>query len=719
MTVALLAKWGDQPPGTLYTSDSTTEAAMVTAKVATANLAGAIAWVKPGSSPGSQGEPFTRTESDALRGVVSGDGLGVPEYAAQWESAIAAAMRLKAPTSLPTIPETLPAVVSGTTYYIDPLDPAASDSNAGTSVSLPWASIAKINGLNPGAGAVILIAADAVFEFAQTWTAYKAYGTTGLIVFDNLRGTITQPITIKPYYPRAVSDATKPTIRWFANTVGGDWTQEAGNGGRIWSTVWSRTTAITREMQVFFGPNRAVLGLAPGQDSNLPTALSMANQFVADGSKVYVWVPDATNPVTYYGAVTITGGNAVFQTFWNGGHYLRIFGLRFEDCYPLKLSYASSAATDVKGFELAYCQFYRTISVFLRNGQTEATAREFETSVHDCEFLSLPHTGIRHSSIAGTAGNTHSWEVYRNRVIGANLSASYGGGLLYNQAIGGTKHHAWGNYGYDCRNGAGTGGLTYGTGAAQIDGSFIYFDIGVDTAVAWANIAERCGMGYQGNRMIRCHYVGNLAIDCGSFGSFTASAGSESNKAITLAHNTWLWTGRINRSQLERGPNIGGDTIGNWDTWPVFEVSNQQAGANSQASATALQRLVFVNNLAINASGSQFTGKAMFGFPETRIASGALLVAGNAAAGLANNVIVDKDSGTDRSFYPRYMALRAASSVGAAWVASATSGVARPAIGSPLIGAGEPLNVTYRDIGGRAFALAPLQPTIGCYEVNA
>jgi len=74
MTVALLAKWGDQPPGTLYTSDSTTEAAMVTAKVATANLAGAIAWVKPGSSPGSQGEPFTRTESDALRGVVSGAG---------------------------------------------------------------------------------------------------------------------------------------------------------------------------------------------------------------------------------------------------------------------------------------------------------------------------------------------------------------------------------------------------------------------------------------------------------------------------------------------------------------------------------------------------------------------------------------------------------------------------------------------------------------------
>lgn len=44
MTVALLAKWGDQPPGTLINSDTVTEAAMIAAKVATATLAGAVAW---------------------------------------------------------------------------------------------------------------------------------------------------------------------------------------------------------------------------------------------------------------------------------------------------------------------------------------------------------------------------------------------------------------------------------------------------------------------------------------------------------------------------------------------------------------------------------------------------------------------------------------------------------------------------------------------------
>lgn len=84
MTVALLAKWGDQPPGTLYTSDSITEAAMVTARVATATLTGAVAWVRPGNSPGSQGEPFSRAESDAIRGVVSGAGITADDIGSAW-----------------------------------------------------------------------------------------------------------------------------------------------------------------------------------------------------------------------------------------------------------------------------------------------------------------------------------------------------------------------------------------------------------------------------------------------------------------------------------------------------------------------------------------------------------------------------------------------------------------------------------------------------------
>jgi hypothetical protein len=48
MTVKLLGSWGAQPAGTLFTSDAATEAAMITAKVATADLTGGVVYAPPG-----------------------------------------------------------------------------------------------------------------------------------------------------------------------------------------------------------------------------------------------------------------------------------------------------------------------------------------------------------------------------------------------------------------------------------------------------------------------------------------------------------------------------------------------------------------------------------------------------------------------------------------------------------------------------------------------
>lgn len=70
MTVKLIAMWGGQPPGTLYSTDATTEAAMITAGVAIADLTGAVAWMPPGNSQGL-GVPadiagYTAAQIDAL-----------------------------------------------------------------------------------------------------------------------------------------------------------------------------------------------------------------------------------------------------------------------------------------------------------------------------------------------------------------------------------------------------------------------------------------------------------------------------------------------------------------------------------------------------------------------------------------------------------------------------------------------------------------------------
>ncbi|MEY5098882.1 MAG: hypothetical protein RJA36_1601 [Pseudomonadota bacterium] len=50
MTVKLLGPWGTQPAGTLYTTDATTEAAMISAKVATSDLTGGVVYVPPGGA---------------------------------------------------------------------------------------------------------------------------------------------------------------------------------------------------------------------------------------------------------------------------------------------------------------------------------------------------------------------------------------------------------------------------------------------------------------------------------------------------------------------------------------------------------------------------------------------------------------------------------------------------------------------------------------------
>lgn len=64
MTVKLLSAWGNQPPGTLYTSDANTEAAMIAAKVATATLAGAGPWTSPGAPPNvGQSSPIILAQS--------------------------------------------------------------------------------------------------------------------------------------------------------------------------------------------------------------------------------------------------------------------------------------------------------------------------------------------------------------------------------------------------------------------------------------------------------------------------------------------------------------------------------------------------------------------------------------------------------------------------------------------------------------------------------
>lgn len=639
--------------------------------------------------------------------LVSGDGIPPNNYTSAVEKAISAAVRLRAMTAAPTVPETVPTNKSnGAVLYIDTV--TGNNANAGTAAA-PWKDAWKSPG-SLSAGATLYLAPE-IYEYAATWTDYKAGRVDATNSFGNnfgaFTGTAANPITIRPYYPRGYTTA-KPTIRWYALMQAGDWTQESGiSGGKVWSAAWAKGGNAYYNVGVAFGAARR-MGVAWRQQntSGAPASLVGADQFSVDATKVYVYVPDGSNPNAYYGEIRIFGGNqqAIYRSFNGLAQYVRIFGIRFEMCMPI-VSWASNTTVNADNLEIAYCEFVKTTPSFLKNAQAAASATETVLSIHDnyCEdthsaVFSLAATG-------GTAGNTMSWEVYRNRVIRGNVSACYGGALIYNQSTGGTKHIAWGNYGFDCRA---------GYAGEDFDGAFLYSDVNSDKAIFAGNIAEQCGKPYQFNSMSGLGiWLSNLAIDCGAFGSISNTTGDLKAPSALVGHNEYLLTGRFEISTLPTPNNVGGTGVKSWLQEPVFNVGNSQANTTSN-TAYNFGTFTLVNNAAVTMSGSQLIGKAFSFLSQTWTTT--LLVAGNAAAGFANALITEGRGGADYTYSARYMHLIGAAADAPAWLAQGATGIARPGVGSPLIGAGASLSVQYQDIGGRNFAAVP---TIGCYEVNA
>lgn len=651
--------------------------------------------------------PYTRYYWDGTKmaelGAVSGDGIPPPDYRTEIEQGIAEAFRLRVMQVAPTVPETKPTnLATGNAYYIDNV--VGNNANSGLTPALAFADAWRIPG-SPPAGSIIHFAADCVWEYAQTWANYKA-NTLWTGTMNTWVGSSTNPIIMRPYYPRGLT-ATKPRISWYALMQSGDWTQEVGiSGGKVWSASWSVASNFFGNTFVAFGPNRTI-GTAWRQQgtSGAPNLLVAENQYAVDTSKVYVYVPDGSNPNTYYGEVRIFGGGgfACYKTFTGRTRHVKIYGLQFELCAPLAVT-NTDATGDANNIEMAYNTFNKCAPIVLKN-QATVTPVEDVFTFHDNYIEDNTWAALRLLSTGGIAGNKNGWEIYSNRLNRGNLATGVGGALAYIQCTAGTKHIAWGNY---------IAGALNAVGNEDIDGAGIYADMGADKAVFAGNIFERCGKGLQVNSQSGMStIVGNLTIDCGSFGSATNTAGDLKAPSLILAHNTYLWTGRVAFSSLRAGGNIGGTGVRNWEFEPAFEITNSQANSIAN-SAYNFVSLTLANNAAINMTGAQLANKKFSRIPETWVTT--LLVAGNASCGMATQAITGVNSGTDYTHAAKYLHVIGAASDARSWLGRGAEGIARPLPGSPLVAAGASLSQQYQDIGGRNFAAVP---TIGCYEVNA
>lgn len=634
--------------------------------------------------------------ADAVRGVAVGAPLTRSPMSAISPLAFAISGR-PFDSSAAALTFATPSLPTTTSYYIDPV--AGNDSTGSGTLAAPWASVAKLVGLNTGgAAANIYIAADGTSEHAVTLAQYNSRTLFTYNCADNLSGaSASAKVVVRPYYPRGALDGKTPTIRYYCETVAGDWTQETSiQGGKVWSIGVSGSVDGSNCYALFgsaetVGLNpKAARGAAYGHD---PLNLYDANQYslaLSSPTKLYVYVPDGSNPITYYGKVRI-GGLGVFNSSWNGMRYFRITGIKFELCSAVwSLSTANNSTGASVGLEIDNCVFNKAWALNYANRTTNATALEGEWSVHDNTFTSVPCVGIRNQPCTGTSGNAVQWRLYRNRINGANLSTS-DKAWFYNQAVGGTFYRAWANYGYDCRN---------GTGGNSIDGAMLYADLSSANTEFVGNVAEYCGVAYQSNNAINCTIVGNIAVDCVKLAQITASTdGAVTTMSTRCSHNTWLYTGR---RTPQTGPNVpmNGPIV----AW------NDKAAASGASYKWA--RLEILNNALSDLSG-QYSDLIACRYTGSQAITA--VVGGFAIDGFGSVKVADY--GTDLTQTPTdktstAWVVRVSGAGGSSgWFTDARNGVATPAANSPLRGAGVPVSPAYQDFSGTVFSAT--EPDIG------
>lgn len=666
-------------------------------------------------------------------------------------------------SSLAAPTETVPALLTtGNHYYIDPI--AGLDTNAGTSPAQPWKSLSKLVGLSSGNGAAIHLAADGVFSYEETWTAFKARTLFPYDGMAGLRSTVaTSPNIIKPYYPRATK--AWPIVRWYAAITAAEWTQEAGIGPNVWSIPCA--VGDLRAFVLHLGDAlTGVLKIAGASAGTDPAGLAATGEYVKGASKIYVYAP--SNPTSYFGYVHISGW-PVFSTQYFGLNNTKVTGIQFEKCTAF--SVLGDGDIPSVGLHIYNSKFIKARALWFRNGYPSATFTSLTGSIPAgsdvmtiTAMAGAPGTGLRQGhiiagtggiatntvvlyQISGTAGGagdykvskaqtvaitvtnisgveygfslhdnyledvpmpaihampasgnaafktttaTVSWEIYKNTLKRGNLAASYGGAMFYNQSIGGERHHAWGNYGYDCRN---------GTGGAGIDGSMLYADLTSKNSVFCVNVAELCGTAFQANSCVGALILANLSIDCVSFSSVTGAEPGVASSA-TVAHNTHLWTGRVKKEDIPIGPSHGDI---------VFSQYNAAFYASGNVKFTSYTAL---NNLAVFCDGTGL-GREIARYDSLGITTA--LVKGFAVAGGGDSGLVQDRYGAtvqaDMTAVADVVLLR--TDTPTAWMADPVNGSAVPAINSPIKGAGLPLAVAFNDFAGKVFKTFP---TVGCLE---
>ena len=580
----------------------------------------------------------------------------------------------------------IPAELTGTPYYIDNLHASKNDAGAGTSPTAPWAEFKNINGKTFGNGDTIYVANDNVFNYEQTLANYNASPHFTYLGAENFGSDDkANPLKIIPFYPRGYS-SQKPKIRWYANVVSGDWTNETGIHANVWSipllsishvsaclAVGDSETLLRYNTTAYAASNAAILQSLPASGA-----------FTTYGNKLYIY--SVGNPNSTYGLIKVYG-RSLLNTYYRGLRNTIVSGLHINLTHLAYVySEAPNAYTNARNINLEVVGniFTKANTLQAINNSSMTVPLSIGISVHDNEYEDCPGPA---NKLNTTGNNTVSYEVYRNRMIGGNLTFTWGA-ILGDQARGGKKHIAWGNYGFNIQ----------ADPTNNTDGSFIYIELTSNTNVTYGNIVEKSVKLANLNCSKNCSLLSNLAIDCVQHTIVTNDGAALMGAEFTLAHNTYLWTGRYAHSDLPA--NAQGANAPAFIQWAT-------------GTPTNYDKFIFINNLAISLEP---VSKRLLTYNSSDIVSS--IIKGNGAFGFLGEssdgrLVVDLNGNVDRT--STAVTVKGSADDALALFPYARSGnlVIDPDVYNPLQNAGIQTTIKYVDITGKPYNLVP---SVGCME---
>lgn len=177
------------------------------------------------------------------------------------------------------------------TYYVDSV--AGSDSNAGTSSSAPWRTIAKVNSTRFFAGDHIL------FKRGRMWRE---------LLEPSSSGEARSPIVIDAY-----GTGSTPIVSGADLVPQSSWTLCSGCKSGVW-----RASISTQ-------PNIVMFNGSPGLKKSSISSLAQAGDWYWDAGVVYVWC--SMNPGSYYGSPGVEAGKRILAANLSALSYLTIQNL--------------------------------------------------------------------------------------------------------------------------------------------------------------------------------------------------------------------------------------------------------------------------------------------------------------------------------------------------------------------------------------------------------